>query len=192
MLRGSGDDEGQQAWERLAPVFAAARWTSPATVYTGHGPDEPSNDPPPGQPNHDVIMVKALLETHTDGAVPPLEHGVIHTMTDSREMTQTAQNQTLDFVRQSQDAFVEAMQVWSDSLNSLVGTTQARSASVNELPKPEEVLDQVFDFAESLLAAQREFAHNVVRTASTGWAQGEQVAEQESQKASSAATKTTR
>ena len=111
-------------------------------------------------------------------------------MTDSREMTQTAQNQTLDFVRQSQDAFVEAMQVWSDSLNRLVGTTQERSVSANELPKPDEVLDQVFDFAESLLAAQREFAHNVVRTASTVWAQGEQVAAQESQKAASAATKT--
>ncbi|MBW3604779.1 MAG: hypothetical protein KY460_07685 [Actinobacteria bacterium] len=111
-------------------------------------------------------------------------------MTDTRDMAQTAQNQTLDFVRQSQDAFVEAMQVWSDSLNRLVGTTQERTASVNELPKPEEVLDQVFDFAESLLAAQREFAHNVVRTSASVWATGEEVAAQETQKTTSAAKKT--
>jgi hypothetical protein len=105
-------------------------------------------------------------------------------------MTQTAQTQTLDFVRQSQDAFVEAMQVWSDSLNRLVGTTQERTASVNDLPKPDEVLDQVFDFAESLLAAQREFAHNVVRTSANVWATGEQVAAEETQKAANAAKKT--
>lgn len=110
-------------------------------------------------------------------------------MTDSRTITENAQNQTLDFVRQSQDAFVEAMQVWSDSLNRLVGTAQDRTASANELPKPEEVLDQVFDFAESLLSAQREFAHNVVRTASGVWAQTESVAAQESQKATSVAKK---
>lgn len=111
-------------------------------------------------------------------------------MTDTREMTQTAQNQTLDFVRQSQDAFVEAVQVWSDSVNRLMGTTQERAASANDLPKPDEVVDQVFDFAESLLAAQREFAHNVMRTASSAWAQGEQAAAQESQKAASTARKT--
>jgi hypothetical protein len=110
-------------------------------------------------------------------------------MTDTRSMTENAQNQTLDFVRQSQDAFVEAMQVWSDSLNRLVGTAQDRTVSANELPKPEEVLDQVFDFAESLLSAQREFAHNVVRTASGVWAQTEAVAAQEAQKATSAAKK---
>ncbi len=111
-------------------------------------------------------------------------------MTDTRAMTENAQHQTLDFVRQSQDAFVEAMQVWSDSLNRLVGTTQERTANVNDLPKPDEVLDQVFDFAESLLAAQREFAHNVVRTASNVWAAGEQAAVEETQKAASAAKKT--
>lgn len=113
-------------------------------------------------------------------------------MTDTREMTQTAQNQALDFVRQSQDAFVEAMQVWSDSVNRLMGSTQERTASVSDLPKPDEVLDQVFDFAESMLAAQREFAHNVMRTASSVWAQGEEVAAQETQKAAATAKKTTK
>lgn len=113
-------------------------------------------------------------------------------MTDTREMTQSAQNQALDFVRQSQDAFVEAMQVWSDSVNRLMGSTQERTASVSDLPKPDEVLDQVFDFAESMLAAQREFAHNVMRTASTVWAQSEEVAAQEAQKAAGTAKKTTK
>jgi len=111
-------------------------------------------------------------------------------MTDTRTITENAQNQTLDFVRQSQEAFVEAMQVWSDSLNRLMGTAQDRTANVNGLPRPDEVMDQVFDFAESLLSAQREFAHNVLRTASTVLAQGEQITAQESQKATSAAKKT--
>ena len=111
-------------------------------------------------------------------------------MTDTREMTHNAQNQTLDFVRQSQDAFVEAMQVWTDSVNRLMGTSQERTASVNDLPKPDEVLDQVFDFAESLLSAQREFAHSMLRTTSSVRATGEQAIASEAQKASATAKKT--
>lgn len=111
-------------------------------------------------------------------------------MTDARQMTETAQNQTLDFVRQSQDAFVEAMQVWSDSMSRLVGTAQERSASATDLPKPDEVMDQVFDFAESLLGAQREFAHSMLRTASSAWATGEEALASEAQKASATAKKT--
>lgn len=112
-------------------------------------------------------------------------------MTDTRDIAQNAQNQTLDFVRQSQEAFVEAMQVWSDSLNRVVGTTQERTANVGDVPKPDEVLDQVFDFAESLLSAQREFAQNVIRTASNAWATGEQAIVQETQKAANATKKST-
>jgi hypothetical protein len=109
---------------------------------------------------------------------------------DTRTIAENAQNQTLDFVRQSQEAFVEAMQVWSESMNRLVGTAQERTASATDVPKPEEVMDQVFDFAESLLGAQREFAHNVLRTASNMWATGEQAVASEAQKASSTAKKT--
>ena len=95
-------------------------------------------------------------------------------MSDTRSITENAQNQTIDFVRQTQEAYVEAMQVWSDSLNRMVGTAQERTANTNDLPKPDEVLDQVFDFAQSLLSAQREFAHNVLKTASGVWTAGEQ------------------
>ena len=111
-------------------------------------------------------------------------------MTDTRTITENAQNQTLEFVRQSQEAFIEAMQVWSDSLNRLVGSAQERTPGAADVPKPDEVLDQVFDFAQSLLTAQREFAHNVLRTTSNIWATGEQVAAQETQKSASAAKRT--
>src|ERR687892_2174469 len=103
-------------------------------------------------------------------------------MTDTRTITENAQNQTLDFVRQSQETFIEAMQVWSDSLNRLVGNAQDRTQGAGEIPKPDEVLDQVFDFAQSLLSAQREFAHNVLRTTSNLWATGEEAAAQEAQR----------
>jgi hypothetical protein len=98
-------------------------------------------------------------------------------MSDTRSITENAQNQTLDFVRQTQEAYVEAMQVWSDSLNRLVGTAQERTANTSDLPKPEEVVDQVFDFAQSLLTAQRDFAHKVLQTASNVWTTGEQAIE---------------
>jgi hypothetical protein len=111
-------------------------------------------------------------------------------MTDTRSITENAQNQTLDFVRQSQEAFVEAMQVWSDSLNRLVGTAQERTGSAGDIPKPDEVMDQVFDFAQSLLNAQREFAHNVLRTTSNLWAAGEEAAAHETKRTADSAKKT--
>jgi hypothetical protein len=104
-------------------------------------------------------------------------------MTDTRTITENAQNQTLDFVRQSQETFIEAMQVWSDSLNRLVGNAQDRTQGAGEIPKPDEVLDQVFDFAQSLLSAQREFAHNVLRTTSNIWTTGEEAVSQETRRA---------
>lgn len=110
-------------------------------------------------------------------------------MTDTRTITESAQNQTLDFVRQSQETFIEAMQVWSDSLNRLVGGAQERTQGAGEIPKPDEVLDQVFDFAESLLGAQREFAHNVLRTTSNIWTTGEQAVAQETRSTTGAAKK---
>lgn len=108
-------------------------------------------------------------------------------MSDARSITESAQTQTLDFVRQSQEAFVEAMQVWSDSMSRMMGAVQQRTTDVGELPKPEEVVDQVFDFAQSLLNAQREFAQNVMQTTSGMWATGEQVIAQQSSKAAGAA-----
>jgi hypothetical protein len=111
-------------------------------------------------------------------------------MTDTRSITENAQNQTLDFVRQSQEAFVEAMQVWSDSLNRLVGTAQERTGDAGDIPKPDEVMDQVFDFAQSLLTAQREFAHNVLRTTSNLWATGEQAVAHETKRTADSAKKT--
>lgn len=110
-------------------------------------------------------------------------------MTDTRTITENAQHQTLDFVRQSQETFVEAMQVWSDSLNRLVGSAQDRTQGPGEIPKPDEVLDQVFDFAESLLSAQREFAHNVLRTTSNIWTTGEEAVSQETRRTASATKK---
>ena len=110
-------------------------------------------------------------------------------MTDTRTITENAQNQTLDFVRQSQEAYIEAMQVWSDSLNRLVGSAQERTQGAGEVPKPDEVVDQVFDFAESLLTAQREFAHNVLRTTSNIWTAGEQAVAQETRRTTGAAKK---
>lgn len=111
-------------------------------------------------------------------------------MSDARSITENAQNQTLDMVRQGQEAVVEAMQVWSDSMSRLVGTAQERSAGTSDVPKPEEVMDQVFDFAQSLLNAQRDFAHNIMATASSMWATGEQAVAEESRKASTAAKRT--
>jgi hypothetical protein len=78
------------------------------------------------------------------------------------------------------------MQVWSDSMSRMMGTMQQRSADPSDLPQPEEVMDQVFDFAQSLLNAQREFAHNVLQTTSSMWATGEQAVAAQTEKAAAA------
>ena len=72
-----------------------------------------------------------------------------------------AEKQFLDAIRDSQRAIVEAVGAWAKSVESV----SAVNPPVPELPDPPtaaQVVDNAFDFAEKLLAVQREFARNLL------------------------------
>ena len=84
------------------------------------------------------------------------------TLTDA---TRTAQDQYLTAVRQSQHAVVDAVATWARAVQD-VSPSAPPIPNIDELPKPQEVVDNAFDFAQKLLDAQRDFAQNVISAAS--------------------------
>lgn len=85
-------------------------------------------------------------------------------MSDTKSLAEGVQTQTLEYVRSSQEAVVQAVQAWADSVQQLAPKASAFSGR-NDLPQPVELVDSVFDFAGDLLAAQREFAHQLLAAA---------------------------
>jgi hypothetical protein len=84
-------------------------------------------------------------------------------MADQRDTTEDLQSQTLDAIRKSQEAVIDGMRSWAETMQRLVpGTGQAALPRTDQLPSPTEVVDSVFDFAAQLLNAQRELAHTVL------------------------------
>ncbi|HEY2958525.1 MAG TPA: hypothetical protein VGM21_10015 [Actinomycetota bacterium] len=109
-------------------------------------------------------------------------------MADPKDTTQEFQAQVLDGIRKSQEAVVDGMRAWAETVQRLVPAgAQSAWPRGEQLPTPAQVVDSVFDFAAQLLDAQRELAHNVLGAA-TGI--GERVQEQTG-KAADAAKKTT-
>ncbi|HEY5990680.1 MAG TPA: hypothetical protein VIV12_30445 [Streptosporangiaceae bacterium] len=109
-------------------------------------------------------------------------------MPTSKDLTEEVQAQILATVRKSQDAVVAAVQNWTEAVQRLVPQTPAYPLA-ETLPKPAELVDSAFDFAEQLLAAQREFAHSILGiTAATV----DQAKEQAKEQAKPAAAKSPR
>jgi prophage DNA circulation protein len=72
----------------------------------------------------------------------------------------TPQDKYLEALRQGQDTYVKAIQLWSENVEKMLS---GASSTTGQAPAPEEVIDNVFGFAEQLLAAQRDFAKRLVR-----------------------------
>jgi len=72
--------------------------------------------------------------------------------------------QYTDSLKKSQEAVLEAIQAWT---NSAQKAFSAPTAGLGGQPNPNQVIDQVFDFAEQMLAVQRQFAKNMAAVAST-------------------------
>jgi hypothetical protein len=85
--------------------------------------------------------------------------------TTPTEYVQTAQEQTLKSIRDGQQAVVEAVRTWAESVERIVPTTPTLPFSEQQ-PTPQEIVQTSFDFAEQLLKAQREFAENLLAAAS--------------------------
>lgn len=92
-------------------------------------------------------------------------------MSNVQEINQKVQEQTLDVVRKTQDATVDAVTTWAETANKV--TTQlpefAKGYEIpglgeftKQFPTAAEVIDSSFDFAEQILTSQREFAHRIV------------------------------
>ena len=82
-------------------------------------------------------------------------------MSSINEVTQKSQEQFLDAVRESQQAVVDAVAAWSQTVQGFSATIPPTPGS-DQLPTPEEVIDNTFDVVEKLVASQREFARNLV------------------------------
>jgi hypothetical protein len=86
-------------------------------------------------------------------------------MPTATEYSQTAQEQTIKTIKQTQDAVVEAVRTWATAVEKIVPETPAIPFA-DELPTPQEIVKTSFEFAEQLLKAQREFAESVLKAAS--------------------------
>ena len=78
--------------------------------------------------------------------------------------TQDLQNEFLSTIRKSQEAVIDAIRSWVETVQSV--TPKIPSVQVpgaDQLPKPEEVVASAYDFAEQLLASQRRFAEEVLK-----------------------------
>lgn len=64
-------------------------------------------------------------------------------------------DQFVDFAHKSQEAVTTAVRTWTDSVQSL---TSRMTAGQGQLPDLQGVVGQYFDFAEKVLANQRDFA----------------------------------
>ena len=71
----------------------------------------------------------------------------------------TIQEQYSELIKQGQDASRVAIETWTQTFQQAVG-----QLSSSGLIRPDQVIDQVFDFAGQILNAQRDFAKQLVAT----------------------------
>ena len=85
-------------------------------------------------------------------------------MPTATEYAQSAQEHTLESIRTTQQAVVEAVRVWAETVEKTVPATPTLPFA-DQLPTPQEIVHTSFDFAEQLLRAQREFTENLLAAA---------------------------
>jgi hypothetical protein len=82
-------------------------------------------------------------------------------MSTVTEFTETAQEQTLAAVRQSQQFVVEAARTWAEAVEKAIPAVPTMPFA-EEFPTPKQLIESSFSFAEKLLKAQRQFAEQVL------------------------------
>ncbi|HEY3183969.1 MAG TPA: hypothetical protein VGJ77_14105 [Gaiellaceae bacterium] len=87
------------------------------------------------------------------------------TVTDFQDLAQKGQEQYLAAIRESQQAVVDAVGAWSQTVQGLTAAVPP-VPGVDQLPSAEAVIDNTFDLVEKLIAGQREFARNLLAAAS--------------------------
>ncbi len=85
-------------------------------------------------------------------------------MAESRTTAQEVQAEILDAARKGQEAVVDAIKHWADTIQSIAPSVPVRNLPyADKLPKPEEVVASAYDFGKHLLAVQRSFAESVLQ-----------------------------
>ncbi len=76
-----------------------------------------------------------------------------------------AEQQFLEAVRAGQRAITDAVGAWAKNVETLSAAYPPVPEEDQRFPTPEEVVERSFDFAEKLLATQREFARKLLEAA---------------------------
>lgn len=85
-------------------------------------------------------------------------------MADNRTTSQEVQGEILDAVRKSQEAMVDAIRRWAETVQSITPSIPVPNLPYSDkLPKPEEIVANAYNFAEQLLVSQRNFAESVLQ-----------------------------
>jgi len=78
--------------------------------------------------------------------------------------TQDLQQEFLNVIRASQETVVDAVKTLVDTVKTVTPKVPSVQIPLAEkLPKPEAVVTGAYDFAEKLLASQRQFAEGLVK-----------------------------
>jgi 3-methyladenine DNA glycosylase AlkC len=74
------------------------------------------------------------------------------------------QEQVLDALKRSQDATLQIVSAWGESVSKLATKLpdMPKMPTIDSLPKPSEITDQFFDFAQKLMASQQEFVKKLI------------------------------
>jgi hypothetical protein len=84
-------------------------------------------------------------------------------MTETRNVGQEVQAEIIKTVRKSQEAVIESIRTWADTVRTMTLPLPEMNVPFSDkLPKPEELVQNAYDFAEKLLASQRKFAEDVL------------------------------
>jgi hypothetical protein len=103
--------------------------------------------------------------------------------------TRELQDEFLSTIRLGQETVIEAIRTWVETVQSFAPKVPPVSIPLSDkLPKPEEVVAGAYDFAEKLLASQRQFAEEVL-SVTAPLAAGHQKADNGQKKAPAAAAK---
>jgi hypothetical protein len=74
------------------------------------------------------------------------------------------QDQVLDAIKQSQDAALQAVSAWSENVAKLAPKLpdMPKLPIAGALPKPGDLSDQFFEFAQQLLTSQQKFVEQLI------------------------------
>ncbi|MGH3154495.1 MAG: hypothetical protein ACRDOB_27740 [Streptosporangiaceae bacterium] len=80
--------------------------------------------------------------------------------------TKELQDGFLSTTRQGQEIVLEAIRTWVDTVQAVTPKVPAvQLPFAGQLPRPQDVVASAYDFAGQVLASQRKFAEEVLKTA---------------------------